>query len=252
MISVVIPSCGTLNHDRSPLLAGALDAAILADERIVVTTNNRMSPEGRRAIDQTDATVVDVQRHPFNFSAAVNAGVQAASGDDVVLLNDDVSLPSTGSRDWLAKLAAKRGHVVGVKLVDRTERRIEHAGVGFSTGGAPGHIGNGEPPMTHTGDSRPLAVTGAVMLVRRKQFLRLGGFDEAFPLNFNDVDFCLRALAAKLRVVQANNIVLVHRESSSRGHTPPSAEDCALLAQRHRSLLRTYGARTHHLDTLAA
>ena len=60
------------------------------------------------------------------------------------------------------------------------------------------------------------AVTGACMAVRRSVFEELGGFDEEFPVNFNDVDLCLRARRAGYEVVYEPAAVLRHDESQTR------------------------------------
>ena len=44
-------------------------------------------------------------------------------------------------------------------------------------------------------------VTGACLAIRREIFEELGGFDETIPVAFNDVDFCLRVVAAGYRNV---------------------------------------------------
>ena len=55
------------------------------------------------------------------------------------------------------------------------------------------------------------------MLVRRPVFEALGGFDESFPVAFNDVDFCLRLGRAGYRVLYTPHAELTHYESASRG-----------------------------------
>jgi GT2 family glycosyltransferase len=54
------------------------------------------------------------------------------------------------------------------------------------------------------------------MAVRRSVFEELGGFDTAFPVNYNDVDFCLRARRAGYNVIYEPASVLRHHESSTR------------------------------------
>ena len=62
------------------------------------------------------------------------------------------------------------------------------------------------------------AVTGACMLVTRACFTATGGFDEdAFPIAYNDVDFCLRARSLGYRTVWTPFATLYHHESASRG-----------------------------------
>lgn len=56
------------------------------------------------------------------------------------------------------------------------------------------------------------------MLMRRADFLSVGGFDaNRFPIAFNDVDLCLRLRQIGLRVVWTPFARLVHLESASRG-----------------------------------
>ena len=55
------------------------------------------------------------------------------------------------------------------------------------------------------------------MLVRREVFEELGGFDEAFPVAFNDLDFCLRLGRAGYRTLYTPHAELIHHESVSRG-----------------------------------
>jgi len=60
------------------------------------------------------------------------------------------------------------------------------------------------------------AVTGAMLGIRAEVFRAMGGFDEAFPVNYNDVDLCLRVRQAGMGVVCLNVGKVVHRESQTR------------------------------------
>jgi GT2 family glycosyltransferase len=61
------------------------------------------------------------------------------------------------------------------------------------------------------------AVTGACLMSRRDVFTEVGGFDERFPIDFNDVDYCLRLRRAGYRVVFTPFAQLYHHESASFG-----------------------------------
>jgi GT2 family glycosyltransferase len=86
-----------------------------------------------------------------------------------------------------------------------------------------GHIGRGAvvapywPWLALTRDVT--AVTGACLAIRRALFRDLGGFDELFPSNYNDVDLCLRVRRAGYRVVYDPAVVLTHYEAQSRRTT---------------------------------
>ncbi|MFN3446982.1 MAG: glycosyltransferase family 2 protein, partial [Bacteroidia bacterium] len=61
-----------------------------------------------------------------------------------------------------------------------------------------------------------LAVTAACLLVSRKKYEEVKGMDEAFPVNYNDVDFCLKLHKQGYRNVFVAQIHLYHYESISR------------------------------------
>jgi GT2 family glycosyltransferase len=51
--------------------------------------------------------------------------------------------------------------------------------------------------------------------MRRSTFNRVRGFDERFPVDYNDIDFCLRVAEAGLRTVYTPFARLRHFESRS-------------------------------------
>jgi GT2 family glycosyltransferase len=81
------------------------------------------------------------------------------------------------------------------------------------------------------------AASAACLLVRRKDYLAVDGFDEfAFPGRFNDVDFCLRLRAAGKRVVVTPHATLIHRGADTRARE--IAPDEAGRAKRELAELR--------------
>jgi GT2 family glycosyltransferase len=78
------------------------------------------------------------------------------------------------------------------------------------------------------------AVTGACLMVRREVFERLGGFDEAFPVEGNDVEFCLRLDALGYRQVVDPSVCFVHRESQSRKRRNTATQVAAMRLIRAR------------------
>lgn len=157
---------------------------------------------------------------PFNFSRMANLGAAHAGGDFVVLMNDDV-LPM--SQEWLAQTIGNLERpdvgVVGARLL-YPDGTIQHAGITLGIGEGTGHAGRHTvaadlwPWLDLTRDVS--AVTGAFLAVRKALFQELGGFDERFSSNYNDVDFCLRAREKGYRVIADCSVVMVHREGASR------------------------------------
>ena len=61
------------------------------------------------------------------------------------------------------------------------------------------------------------AVTGACLMVARDKYNKVGGFDEALPVAYNDVDFCLKLRQAGFVNVYTPYATLYHYESTTRG-----------------------------------
>lgn len=157
---------------------------------------------------------------PFNFAAMNNLGASHASGDVLVFMNDDVEPLES---EWLTFLLAHANRpevgAVGAKLV-YPSGAIQHAGIVTGIMEGAGHLHRntfGSPYWNWLPFTRNVsAVTGACLAMRKSVFDQLGGFDESFPANYNDVDLCLRARQARYEVIVEPAAVLRHYECQSR------------------------------------
>ena len=174
------------------------------------------------------------------FAAACNAGAAAARGAALVFLNNDTE-PRPGWLEAMLRYAAQHpaADVVGAKLVFPTGT-VQHAGVVFGQDGYPHNLYAGFPQeRPEVNRSRPLqAVTGACMLVRRRAFRALGGFDTGYLNSLEDVDLCLRAGARGGEVHYCHEAVVVHLESASRGRSERFEHSVALYRERWRDRVR--------------
>jgi GT2 family glycosyltransferase len=172
---------------------------------------------------------------PFNFSAKVNRGVAASSGELLLFLNDDTELVEPGSIDELAALALEPGvGLVGAKLLfaDGTLQHAGHVYPGLVTHALLGYDGDHPGPNNMALLVRECSgVTAAAAMIRRDRFLAVGGFDEAYPSNFNDVDLSLRLRESGLRNLWTPHAVWYHVESATRVPTTTDAERDRLLAR---------------------
>jgi O-antigen biosynthesis protein len=161
---------------------------------------------------------------PFNFSAMNNFAAQAARGEMLCFLNNDIEIPDP---DWLGFLTAQamRPEVgaVGARLL-YGDGSIQHAGVVTGIGGGAAHahrflqIHDEGYFSRHNLPQFVSAVTAACLVVRKDRFLAVGGFDEVnFPVAFNDVDLCLRLNARGWQSYYEPGATLIHHESKSRG-----------------------------------
>ncbi|WP_246733032.1 glycosyltransferase [Methylobacterium sp. BTF04] len=236
LVSIVIPSAG-----RDSVVGGRsvdLLAACLASIRqtslydaieIVVVDNGDLRPQTQAALDRHGARRVTYAQPVFNVAAKMNLGARAAAGDVLVFLNDDIAVITP---DWieamLALLQIPGVGAVGPKLLFETGE-IQHAGVSV-VDSTPDHIRRGYPGddpghfFSTAANRNYLAVTGACVMVKRTDFDAIDGFDEGFPVNYNDVDLCLRLWDRGLRIVYCATVSLYHYESRNRVRSVDPAE----------------------------
>ena len=168
--------------------------------------------------------VVTYPKKGFNFSGINNFGRKYATGDYLLLLNNDVEVRNA---DWLPELLRQCAHPGGAAICGAElfypDETLQHAGVITGLGGYAGHShkykkAGGSGYMFRAATVQDLsAVTGACLLVKTSVWDEMGGLDEAFAVAFNDVDFCLRVREAGYRIVWTPYAQLTHYESKSRG-----------------------------------
>jgi GT2 family glycosyltransferase len=244
-VSAIVPF-----RDEPGLLRACVDSvtatAGAVDLELVLVDNGSVEPETLSLVEalarRRDVTLVHDPR-PFNWAALNNAAADAAGGEVLLFLNNDIEARRPG---WLEALCAQalRPEIaaVGARLLYPTGQ-VQHAGVVLGLGGAAGHVLAGLP-ATRPGylamavlTRECSAVLGACMAVRRAVFDELGRFDDQLRLDLNETDFCLRARARGYRVVYEPLAELVHHESPSRG-TSGSMADIARFIDRWEDALR--------------
>ena len=152
------------------------------------------------------------------FAGGCNRGLEQATGDLLILLNQDTRVQP----GWLPELAAAAADpsagVVGSKILYPDGKTIQHAGAWIEWPvGLAHHYGYGEPDQGQWDEPRPVEyVTGAAMAFRRSVLEQVGALDEGFwPGYFEDADFCLRIRSAGLNAIYAPRAVVLHHESTS-------------------------------------
>jgi GT2 family glycosyltransferase len=157
---------------------------------------------------------------PFNFSDMNNKGVLAARSEVLVFLNDDVTpIRERWLLTMLSHLEQEEIGIVGGKLL-YPDGSLQHAGIAVGLLDGAGHPGRGcyaTDLMYYLNLPHNVsAVTGACLGIRRVLFEELGGFDVQFPVNYNDVDLCLRARNLGYRIVVDPRVEMLHQECASR------------------------------------
>lgn len=177
------------------------------------------SPETRQTAESYGCDVISFGRM-FHFADMNNEGASIARHENLLFLNDDVTALRPG---WAASLLALVQRpdiaIAGAKLL-YPAGAIQHAGIALGIGEGTGHIGRGQfaSDLWRWLEMRRnvSAVTGACMAMRSSVFGELNGFDSQFPINYNDVDLCLRAHAAGYEVLIDPSVALRHDECATR------------------------------------
>ena len=236
-VTIVIPSYK--DTDTITALVRSLRATTDRDRVRIVIADDASGAEHVARLRALDGVEVIAGEENVGFAANVNRGLAAADrAHDVVLLNSDM-LARRGwlaCLQWVATREASTG-IVGAKLL-YPDGRIQFGGT----------IRNREAPewFDHRFRFRPgnwgpanvagpsLAVSGACMYLKRELLDAIGGFDEGYPMAYEDVDLCLRAWEAGFKVIYYPNAELTHLESVSRG---------TLVGERERVSQRRFWER---------
>ena len=225
--SVIIPT-----RDRADLLKQCLESlwrttvparANGLELEILVVDNGSVEPETAALLQEWQARLQVLRSDDaFNWSRLNNLAAARARGDLLLLLNNDIEALQPG---WLEAMAAQALRpavgAVGALLL-YPDGTIQHGGVvvGMHSGADHAYRDLRPDHLVHRGRSQLLtawgAVTGACLMLRRELLERIGSLDEGLPVEFNDVDLCLRLDQLGYRQLIPPEAVLVHHESQSR------------------------------------
>ncbi len=246
LVSIIIP-----NKDHTRDLDMCLKSIMkntYDNYEVIVVENNSTEPETEEYYKNITNVCpkAKVLRWPgeFNFSSINNFGVKEAKGEYLLFLNNDIEAINN---DWLDRMLGfcQRDDVgiVGAQLL-YPDGIIQHAGVVIGFGEIAGHAFVGLHPDECKAFGRAMltqdysAVTAACLLTKKELFDKVGGFDEAFKVAFNDIDYCLRIRELDKKVVYNSFAALTHYESKSRG-----AEDTPEKKQRFADEIRMFQER---------
>ena len=180
----------------------------------------------------------------FNYALLNNALAGTAAGKSaevLVFLNDDTVVIEPA---WLGDMvgAALREDIgaVGLKLL-YPDSRVQHGGVLLDAEAPAGEVAIHAFAMQAHNDPGPAArsvlarrmpaVTAACMAVQRSKFEQVGRFNaQVFPLDFNDIDLCLRLRVAGYDSLVLNHVYMHHVEGNTKKQRPDLLNRTGLLA----------------------
>lgn len=230
VVSIIIPF-----RDKVDLLEQCIKSLIKNEKvisfEIILADNGSVDADTNRYVqvlmkDYPGRIVHVYIDEPFNYSRINNLASLHASGELILLLNNDIEfLGPNPLAQMAAYFAFESVGAVGASL-HYPDGAIQHAGIVIT----PSATYDTYSPYKGTRDEEYdsffinlksadewSAATAACLLVRKEDWLHLGGLDEDLTVAYNDVDFCLRLQKEGKRVLSVPGLQINHYESKSRG-----------------------------------
>lgn len=213
-VSVVI-----LNWNGKPYIKECLDSVLNTDyQNLEIIVVDNASTDGSQEIIKNEYPQIILFENPKNlgFCNGNNMGIKRASGDIIVLLNNDTKV----DKDWIKEIVKKADDpkvgVVGCKLYFPKSRIIQSLGYREKFIGFWENIGTGQEDKGQFDNIEDVDyVSGAALAVKREVLQKVGLLRPP-----EDIDLCYRARKAGYRVVVAPNAIVYHYGSASWKYFP--------------------------------
>lgn len=227
-VSLIVPSDDRANL-LGPFLSSIIGISAYKNFEIIVVMNSDRIAE-LNSYGQWHGVTFEPYDKPFNFSDKCNAGAQAASGEVLIFLNDDMLVIDALWIERLLECLSLPGvGAASPKLLYR-DGTIQHAGMIVGVRNLVGTAFHCLPELT--GDYFNLAqctrestlLSGACLAIKASIFRKVGGFDAvSFPNSHSDVDLCLRVWEAGYSCVYTPHAKLTHFGHLSIGVQHPTS-----------------------------
>ena len=229
-VSVVMVTYGAW-----PLTERALTALVAYTERpfeLIVVDNGSEDETRARLFEVRNARVFHNHGNR-GFGPATNQGAEHARGEHLLLLNTD-TLVLPGWLDPLVETLQQDSVGAVVPRCLHPDGSLQDAGTLLAQDGTVQVYGDGDDPDRLCYRFRRVVDSGAAacMLIRRRVYETLGGFDPLYvPAYYEDTDLCLRLAQRGLTVVYEPRSTITHLRYGSSG-----SDTAVELSERNRGL----------------
>lgn len=233
-ISIVIVSLNGRERIAMPL--DALRFCNPAPYEIIVVDNGSSDDLSEHVAAAYPEALLIRAPENLGFAGGNNLGILNATGDIILLLNDDTE----PEPHWLAPLTEAferypRLGLAGCQLLYPGSQTIQHLGGVVHDNGLTDHSAWGESAKS---DGRAIIpcdyATGAALAIRREVIAQIGLLDPGFwPIYFEELDFADRARRAGWRSAILRDSRVIHHESQTTGRMSQG-----FLIKYHRNRLR--------------
>ena len=224
-ISVIVPY-----HSGSIFLDICLES-ILKDKEsiheIIVVSNNSDTRFHKTVPDHPNIKTVRIDKN-LGYAGAINYGASIASGDFLIFCDADVFFPFRGwaSAHLQAHLSNSKIGITSSKLINYRTNRVLDFGIGRTC------FNHFHPYLDLPLDnhlirhSRKVQMAcSASMMIYKKLFLEIGGFDENLFYHYQDVDLCLQLKRKNMEIWVLADTIAYHRSSSAKINREPFQVD---------------------------
>lgn len=224
-VSVIIP-----NWNGKILLKDCLDSLqkqAFKGFEIIVVDNGSTDGSVEYINDKYPKVKVIKLDKNYGFSKAINTGVKASIGEYVFLLNNDTRVDKNCIKE-LINCIKKHSNLISVnckllnfynpKLIDGVGVTINEVGQARSIGWNQKDVGQFKDKMYIFG------ATGGAALFKRKEFIKLGGFDENYFMYSEEVDFAFRAQYKGYKSIFCPKAIVFHKHKATSKKLPQKLE----------------------------
>jgi hypothetical protein len=212
VLSFVVISGGVRPDSVGRLLASLPQRTAVATETLIVGRHDGPLPAGVRLIPAPDLANLGA------ICAMRNLGIDASSGDPVILLDDDIEFTPGWYSASAPAIASRRFDVAGCRCITGTGRRWYDWCWGSR------RDPSCPPRLLDYGEASPNAyISGCFMMVQRHVFATVR-FDEGRGYyQRDDIDFCHRAADAGFVLGSVPEATVIHHlEAGGRSSGPAS------------------------------
>jgi len=258
LVSLIIPT-----RDGYDILKTCVDSILkkttYKNYEILIVDNQSSEPKALQYMQSLDKNYQNIRilkyNKPFNYSAINNYAATQARGEVLGLINNDTEVITP---NWLTEMVshAIRPEIGAVgAMLYYPDGTIQHAGVVIGMHGVADHAFKGlkkskqNDYFNYLSSIRNMkAVTAATLLIKKEKINEVQGFDEKnLPIEFNDVDICLKIFCRGYQIVWTPYSELHHHESKSRKNNNFSNELNILESQ---FIKRKWLSDNQYLDTI--
>ena len=218
-----LPSCSIIlvnlnGRHHFPRLFESLRALDYPEELLEVVIVDNASVDGSvQWLDkQADDARVVVCRQNHGFAGGVNAGVEASSGEVIVLLNTDMRVEPTWLRELVAPITSGEAECTSSMTLSWNGQEVNFGGSAMNFHGIGWQVGMGDSDIArYRRSGETLFACGGAMAIRRDVYEDAGRLDEDFFAYYEDVDLGYRLWVLGYRVLYVPSSLAYHHHMST-------------------------------------